>query len=126
MKTRLGVLLASVMVVTSSCATMSGAPPSVNVTGDWAGQWEYRNVERGSGDLKGTFKQDGATISGNFDVTGPVVNHAALVSGSVSGNDVVLSSPSTGRLTVSGNGTEMIGVVNGLVDDALKITLRRQ
>jgi len=55
-------------------------------------------------------------------VTGPVLNHVAILSGDVSGNEIVLSYPATGRLTVTGN--EMNGIVNGLLP--LKVTLRKQ
>ena len=122
MRTALGLILASVLIGATACATGSAAPPSVNVTGQWAGKWAYETPGLGSGDIRGSFKQDGAKISGNFDVTGPVQNHVAIITGTVSGNEVKLATPASGYLTVSGN--EMTGLINGL--NVAKVTLRKQ
>jgi len=122
MRTRLGLLIGSVMVVASACATTPSAPPAVNVSGTWTGTWSYENASLGGGDARGTFQQDGDKLSGRFDVTGPVVNRTANIVGTVSGNEVKLSQPSSGTLTVSGS--EMTGWINGL--NPAKLTLRRQ
>src|SRR5262245_33745600 len=61
MRTLLGLLLASVMVVGSGCATaekMEGKdqpPASVNVTGNWSGTWSYERQSLGGGTLSGNF-----------------------------------------------------------------------
>jgi hypothetical protein len=111
------------MLVASACATTPAAPPSVNVTGKWAGTWTYENPSLGYGILIGSFQQDGSKLNGNFDVTGPVINHAANnIIGSVSGDTIRLSEPTTGTLTVNGN--EITGWVNGL--DPVKLTLKKQ
>jgi hypothetical protein len=120
MKIVFGLLV--VMLAVSGCATMSLAPPTTNVTGNWVGTWQYANVQLGSGDVRGAFQQDGANLSGNFDVTGPVINPVANISGAVSGNEIILSLPATGRLTV--NGDQITGTINGL--NAAKLTLRKQ
>jgi membrane protein DedA with SNARE-associated domain len=123
MRTAIGVLLASVMLVASACATTPAAPPSVNVTGKWAGTWTYENPSLGYGILIGSFQQDGSKLNGNFDVTGPVINHAANnIIGSVSGDTIRLSEPTTGDLTVNGN--EITGWMNGL--NPVKLTLKKQ
>ena len=123
MRSLLAIVLAGAVIVASGCASTPAAPPSVDVTGKWSGTWAYENVTNGSGVIIGTFKQDGANLAGNFEVTGPVINRAANnVVGSVSGNEIRLSLPSTGTLTVNGN--EMTGWINGL--NAAKVTLRKQ
>jgi hypothetical protein len=61
-------------------------------------------------------------VSDRFDVTGPVINRTAIIAGTVSGNEVRLSTPSSGSLSVSGN--EMTGTVNGL--NVARITLKKQ
>ena len=122
MQTSLGLLLVSVMIVGSACATMPATPPSVNVSGSWAGTWSFENSAMGAGSLRGTFQQDGANLSGRFDILGPAQTHVANLIGFVSGNEVRLSQPASGTLTVSGN--EMSGWVNGLM--AAKLTLRKQ
>jgi hypothetical protein len=122
MRVKIGVALASVMLAASACATTPAAPPSVNVTGNWVGTWNYENPTLGGGDLRGTFKQDGSSLSGHFDVTGPVVNRTASVIGFVSGNEVRISQPSSGTFTVAGN--QMTGTINGL--NVAKVTLRKQ
>ncbi len=123
MRTLFLVVLA-VAVAVSGCASMEGptAPPSVNVSGDWVGTWQYESVQMGSGDIRGSFQQDGSKLSGNFNVTGPVINRVAIVSGVVSGSDIKLEQPATGWLTVKGN--EMSGTINGL--NVAKVTLRKQ
>jgi hypothetical protein len=105
-----------------ACATGPAAAPSVNVTGQWVGSWSYENASLGTGDIRGSFQQDGAKVSGNFDITGPVVNHVAIVSGTIAGNEIKLSMPASGYLTVSGD--QMTGTVNGL--NVAKLTLRKQ
>ena len=119
MKTVFGLLV--VMLMVSGCSTPL-APPTTNVTGNWVGTWQYENVQQGSGDVRGSFQQDGANLSGNFNVTGPVLNRVANVSGAVSGNEIILNEPSTGRLTVNGN--QITGTINGL--NPAKLTLRKQ
>ena len=116
-----GLLIGAMMVAASACATVPPTPPSVNVTGNWVGTWWTYDGAGGSGTVNGNFQQDGATLLGNFEVTGPVVNRT-LVSGTVVGNEVRLSAPSPGTLVVAGN--EMSGVVYGL--SPTKVTLRRQ
>jgi beta-glucanase (GH16 family) len=115
-------LLVSAMIAVFGCATTPPAAPSVNVSGAWSGTWSYENPSLGGGDLRGTFQQDGEKVSGRFDVTGPVVNRTANLAGTVSGNEVRLSQPASGSMTVSGN--EMTGRINGL--NVAKVTLRRQ
>lgn len=122
MRTVLGLALASVLIGVTACATGPAAPPSVNVTGQWAGKWAYDTPGLGTGDIQGSFKQDGAKVTGNFNVTGPVQTHVADVVGTVSGNEVKLSLPASGYLTVKGN--EMTGLINGL--NVAKVTLRKQ
>jgi len=123
MRTRWSAVLVLAVAV-AGCASMEGpkAPPSVNVSGNWVGSWQYDNVQMGSGDIRGSFQQDGAKLSGNFDITGPVLNRTANVVGVVSGNDIYLSMPSSGNLSVNGN--TMTGTINGL--NVAKVTLRKQ
>ena len=123
MRTLGGLLIASVMIVVSACATTPAVPPSVNVTGKWAGSWAYDEARLGTGTLSGSFQQNGADLSGSFNVAGPVQNPVANnVIGFVSGNEIRLSQPASGTLTVKGN--EITGWINGL--HAAKITLRKQ
>jgi len=114
-----GALLATLLV---GCSTASLKPATVDVTGNWAGTWQYDNVQMGSGELRGTFQQSGQKISGNFNVTGPVVNRVANLTGAVSGDEIILTTPASGRLAVSGN--QISGTINGL--NVAKVTLRRQ
>jgi hypothetical protein len=115
-------LVGSLIVVAVACATAPLSPPTVDVTGNWAGTWQYDNVQMGSGELRGSFQQSGNHLTGNFNVTGPVVNRVANVSGAVSGNEIMLATPSSGRLTVSGN--QITGTINGL--NVAKVTMRKQ
>ena len=119
-------LIALMTVAAFGCATTPGPPPppqfTVNVSGNWLGTWWAFDGEGGSGDIRGRFLQDGTTVNGEFVVTGRVNVNTTFVSGVVSGNQVILSTPSPGNLVV--NGAEMSGVVSGLTP--VKITLRKQ
>lgn len=123
MRAPLGLLFGAVLVAATACATGPAAPPSVDVSGQWAGTWAYENTTLGTGNIQGTFQQDGANVTGNFTVSGPnVINRVAIVTGTVSGNEIKLSMPASGYLTVTGN--QMTGSVNGL--NVAKLTLRKQ
>lgn len=118
----LGALLATLLVAAVACSTTQLAPPAVNVTGNWLGTWQYDNIQSGNGDLRGTFEQSGQNLTGRFNVTGPVLNHVATVTGAVSGSDILLTQPASGRLTVNGN--QITGYINGL--SPARVTLRKQ
>ena len=125
MRTSFGLLLVTVMIAASACATTPAAAPTVDVTGKWAGDWSFENPSLGGGTLSGSFQQDGSKVSGNFAIVGggsAVRYPSATIFGTVSGNEVRLSQPSSGTLTVNGN--QMSGIINGL--DAARVTLRRQ
>ncbi|HEY7518030.1 MAG TPA: hypothetical protein VIE36_07025 [Methylomirabilota bacterium] len=122
MRTMGAMFLIAVAAVLTACASAQLAPPAVNVSGNWAGTWSYESVQMGSGDLRGTFEQNGQNVSGTFNVTGPVLNRVAIISGAVSGNEILLGRPSSGRLTVEGN--KITGTINGL--NVAKVSLTKQ
>jgi hypothetical protein len=118
----LGLLTGGVMVALSACATMPPLPPpSVDVSGDWVGTWLAFQGRGGSGDMKGTFLQDGTTLHGEFEIRNPKVNRT-YVSGMVTGNEIKLFAPEEGSLVV--NGDEMTGTFAGIVRG--QIHLRRE
>ena len=122
MRTCLVLLIAGVMMLGSACATTPPPPPpSVDVSGTWEGTWSAFEGSGGAGEVRGIFRQDGATLYGNFEIKNPTVNRT-YVNGIVSGNQVKLLAPSEGFLVV--NGDEMTGEVRGIV--AARVKLRRQ
>lgn len=122
MRALIGVLIGGLMVAVSACATTPPPPPpSVDVSGTWVGSWSAFEGAGGTGDLKGIFRQDGATLYGNFEVSNPTVSRT-YVSGMVTGNEVRLFAPSQGSLVVIGD--EMTGTIQGIVSTQVK--LRRQ
>ncbi len=100
-------LIGLVVLGIAGCASTdtSSAPPSVDVTGAWAGTWAYTQATLGGGQIELTLKQDGGKFSGNATITGTPINRNGPVSGLVSGNEVRIMYPSsvTGRLTVQDN-----------------------
>ena len=127
MRVRAALTVAVLMLTAAGCATTPMSPPSANLTGKWAGNWSYEPSTIGAGALSGSFQQDGNKLSGNFLIIGggsAVRNPSAMLIGFISGNQVTLSQPSSGTLTVNADGTEMSGWVNGL--DQAKVTLRKQ
>jgi hypothetical protein len=127
MRTVVSTLLVAGLILVSGSFTMVAAgadaatPAGVDVTGPWGGTWAYQNQSLGAGTANATFQQDGQKLSGNLTMFGPGGTDYAVV-GIVSGNQVKLSQPTFGTLTVKDN--EMSGVLDGW--DNAKITLRRQ
>jgi len=116
-----GLILVSGSFAMAPAGTDAATPASVDVTGPWTGSWVYQNQSLGAGTANATFQQDGQKLSGNLTMYGPGGTDYAVV-GVVSGNEVKLSQPTFGTLTV--NGSEMNGILDGW--DNAKITLRRQ
>jgi hypothetical protein len=118
-------LVVALIVVIGGCAGAStpAAPPSVNVTGKWAGTWSFRNPAMGGGQVSMDLKQDGAKVTGPMSVTGPTSSEPTNFSGTVSGNTITLADAhGSGTLTVKGD--EMTGMVYGIMPAT--VTLKRQ
>jgi len=109
-------LIGLVVLGVAGCASMDApsTPPSVDITGSWAGTWGYTNASLGGGQIEMTLKQDGAKVGGNMTVTGTPVDRNGPVSGLVSGNELRILYPTsiTGRLTVKDN--TISGQLDGL------------
>ena len=117
-------LLVSVFVVgITACATTSGPPPSVDVTGRWAGTWAYDNPSLGNGQIEMNLKQTAANVDGNLNISGTRDPRSGPISAIVQGNQVVITRPTdvTGRLTVEGY--TMSGALAGLSSG--KMTVKR-
>ena len=70
--TTLRLLLVVACVSLIGCATGSTKPPSVDVTGTWAGEWVGSGAV-GSGQLTMTLQQSGTSVTGNAAFTGGLV-----------------------------------------------------
>jgi hypothetical protein len=118
-------LVGALVLMLSGCAAVGGktVPPSVDVSGKWAGTWSFRNPTMGSGNVFMNLKQRGADASGDLTVTGPTPAEPTYFEGTVSGSSVFLKVPYlSGTLDVSGD--EMKGVINGIMP--ANVSLRRQ
>jgi hypothetical protein len=107
----------------AGCATTQ-APPTVDVSGKWQGNWVGLVQGEGAGQIQMDIKQTGNRYSGTLLVTGKSNDPSGLTEGYVTGNQVEITLPAgiTGTLTVKGD--EMSGTVAGISGE--KITLRRQ
>ena len=123
---RVGRLAVGLMMMgLAGCASgsMQQAPPTVDVTGKWQGNWVAREQTQGGGQIQLDIKQTGAKYTGNLLITGAPNDPTGLTEGYVTGNRVEISVPAgaTGYLTV--NGDEMSGLLGGM--DGAKVTLKR-
>jgi len=99
------VALASMLLL--GCASTRSAPPSVDVTGSWAGEWVGSGAV-GSGQLTMTLQQSGASVTGNAVFTGGASSVSGAVTGTVSGDECSINyKGGIAHLTVKGN--EMSG-----------------
>jgi len=116
-------VLGLVLLGLSACATGApSAPPSVDITGNWSGQWVYDDPSAGNGLVSATFKQTGADVTAALSVTGPTRQHPVSMTGLVSGNELRITGQGAGSLTVRGD--EMSGTVFGILP--ARVTLKRQ
>jgi hypothetical protein len=111
------------MGLAGCAASMQQAPPTVDVSGKWQGDWVARQQTQGGGQIQLDIKQTGAKYSGNLLITGAPNDPSGLTEGYVTGNRVEITLPAgaTGYLTV--NGDEMSGLIAGM--DGAKVTLKR-
>ena len=125
MRIRSLLLIAGVMMLGLACAAPPPPPPpGVDVSGSWVGRWEAFERSAGGGGIRGEFRQDGATVYGNFEIQtqGPNPISRTYVSGVVRANQIQLLAPNEGLLVVDGN--EMSGTIRGIM--AARVKLRRQ
>ena len=126
MRTRSLLLIAGVTMLGFACATAPPPPPppTVDVSGAWEGNWEASERSAGGGGIRGVFRQDGATVYGNFEIQtqGPDPISRTYVSGVVRANQIQLLAPNEGLLVVDGD--EMSGSIQGIM--AARVKLRRQ
>jgi len=118
-------LITVLVLILSGCAASASntTPPSVDVSGKWAGTWVFRNPSMGSGEVLVDLKQSGAKATGHLTVTGDTTADPTYFEGIVSGSTIILNVPYlSGTLDVRGD--EMKGVVNGIMP--ANVSLRRQ
>ncbi len=127
MRTVVSTFLATLLTVATAAAAAdqptvaAAAPAGADVTGQWAGTWAYQHAEQGAGTMVSTFEQNGERLSGSLTLFGTVARPYTVI-GFVKGNQITLSQPTIGTLTI--NGDEISGFLDGW--DNARITLRRQ
>ena len=107
------VAVAAVLVSAGCAGNVLMAPPAVNVTGKWLGNWMFDPVSLGGGQLVMDLKQVGAEVTGTLLVTGPSVNRPTTIQAIVTGNEMKLQGRIPGTLTVTGD--QISGTVEGVV-----------
>jgi len=129
-------IIGALVLMLSGCAThgSGSAPPSVEVSGRWAGDWSLHEPnaffqEKARGNIVVDLKQNGADVTGDLMITGSptdIPRYPTHFEGTVSGNDIILRSPySSGVLHVRGE--KMTGVVSAAGAVMLvEVSLRRQ
>src|ERR1700675_3876753 len=97
----------------AGCASTQ-APPTVDVSGKWQGDWVALMPSQDGGQIQMDIKQTGSRYSGNILVTGGLNDATGLTEGFVTGNRAEISVPAgmTGSLTVTGG--EMSGTLAGM------------
>ncbi len=125
MRTRFLLIIGAMSLGFACAAPPPPTQPSVDVSGTWVGTWAAFQGSGGAGQMRGVFRQDGATVYGNFEINNPGADppvSRTYVNGRVFGNQVHLYAPSEGILVVEGD--EMTGDVQTIVSATIK--LRKQ
>ena len=115
-------LLGLILLGVASCASgpktdsaaMAAEPPTVDVTGKWAGNWVYSPESAGSGLIRMTMQQTGSKVTGTVEISGNQMPRSGPVNALVSGNQLQFLYPTgvTGSLTVAGD--TISGQIGGL------------
>ena len=94
MNTFAKLMIAITALVATSCATAPPQSPSVNVTGEWRGEWVCDKQGQGSGVVMMKLNQSGSKVTGSANVTGAsAVNRSTSgLSGTVSGDQFSIAS----------------------------------
>jgi hypothetical protein len=107
----------------AGCASTQ-APPTVDVSGKWQGNWIALMPSQGGGQIQMDIKQTGSRYIGTILMTGARNDPTGLTEGFVTGNRVEITVPAGATGTLAVNGDEMSGTIAGM--DGAKVTLRRQ
>ena len=107
------VLVVAVLASAGCAGNTFMAPPAVNVTGKWVGNWMFDPVSLGGGQIVMDLKQVGAEVTGTVLVTGPSVNRPTTIQAIVTGNEMKLQGRIPGTLTVTAD--QISGTVDGVV-----------
>ena len=127
MRTGVSMFFATLLAVAVGTAaaevavTTAATPSSADVNGSWSGTWTYQHPEQGGGIIVSSFQQTGDKLSGNLTMFGTVGRDYTVV-GYVKGNQITLSQPTVGSLTI--NGDEITGFLEGW--DNARVSLRKQ
>jgi hypothetical protein len=120
------VTIAIAMLVTASCASAPPQNPTVNVTGQWVGEWVCSRPADGSGLVMMKLVQSGSQVTGSAHVTNPGINRTTEgLTGNVSGDQFTPTNFTDlgGSFTVSGD--KMAGDFRGVACGG-RVTLARE
>jgi hypothetical protein len=102
------------MLFSSSCGGDGREPPTVDVTGSWAGTW-LSGTGMG-GDVTAVLTQTGADVDGTMTITDSPCFSVGNVSGTVSGNRVSTGAMFSGDIRVNFEGTVVGDEISGTYD----------
>lgn len=107
----------------AGCASTAQAPPTVDISGKWQGNWVALVPTQGGGQIQMDVKQTGSKFTGNLLFTGGANDPSGLVQGYVTGNQVEITVPAGATGTLAVNGDDMSGTIAGM--NGAKVALKR-
>ncbi len=119
-------MIAIAVLVVTGCATATPQAPTVNVTGNWVGEWVCNKTTDGAGVVMMKLTQSGSNVTGSAHVTNSAINRTTSgLTGLVSGDQFSIPSfqDMSGSLTVTGD--KMAGSMSGPLCGG-KVSLTRE